>query len=197
MSPELKPLYCRRSELTVEGSCLLWSTWMVVPRKLRRQGAKGVAWCSKNLAGVMYCGLYYWGVGWSWCSLSKCTISETNGLKWHQSAPSMQWEDCFLLPMAYWSNWLQKGPQFTSEFGEFTCQNGIKLIFTAPYHSSSNGAVELQTFQQAMKAGERSEVFVQHWLQSFLLSYQSTPQTTMGHSPAELFLKGILHTQYD
>ena len=87
------------------------------------------------------------------------------------------------------------GPQFTStEFGKFAQQNGIKHIFTAPYHPSSNGAVEcfVQTFKQAMKAGERSELSVQHGLQSFLLSYQSTPQTTTGHTPAELFLKRTL-----
>ena len=92
------------------------------------------------------------------------------------------------------------GPQFTStEFGEFAQQNGIKHIVTAPYHPSSNGAVEcfVQTFKQAMKAGERSELSVQHGLQSFLLSYQSTPQTTTGHTPAELFLKRTLRTQYD
>ena len=43
------------------------------------------------------------------------------------------------------------GPQFTSsEFTVFTPQNGIKHIFTAPYHPSSNGAVErfIQTFNE-------------------------------------------------
>ena len=35
------------------------------------------------------------------------------------------------------------GSQFTSEeFAEFTTKNGIKHIKTAPYHPSSNGAVE-------------------------------------------------------
>ena len=84
--------------------------------------------------------------------------------------------------MAYRSNFLQTvGPSsIPLSFGEFTQQNGIKHIFTTPYHPSSNGAVErfVQTFKQAMKAGERSGLSVQHRLQSFLLSYQSTPQTT-------------------
>ena len=92
------------------------------------------------------------------------------------------------------------GPQFTStELGEFTQQSGIKHIYMAPYHPFSNGAVErfVQTFKQAMKAGERSGVSVQHTLQSFLLSYQSRPRTTTGHSPVELFLKRTLRTWYD
>lgn len=37
LSAELKPFFHKRNELTVEGSCLLRGTWMVVPREL--QGA--------------------------------------------------------------------------------------------------------------------------------------------------------------
>ena len=55
-----------------------------------------------------------------------------------------------------------KGPQFTSkEFADFLHPNGITHAQTAPYHPSSNGAVErlVQTFKQAMKAGEGCSVF--------------------------------------
>lgn len=48
-------------------------------------------------------------------------------------------------------------PQITSnELGEFLWANGVKHVRTAPYCLSSNGAVErlVQTFKQAMKAGE-------------------------------------------
>ncbi len=55
----------------------------------------------------------------------------------------------------------------------------------------------VQTFKQALKAGERSGVSVQHRLQSFLLSYRSTPQTTTGHYPAKLFVKRTLRTRFD
>ena len=49
------------------------------------------------------------------------------------------------------------GAQFTSQqFVDFLRSNGIKHVQTTPYHPSSNGAVEklVQTFKQAMKAGE-------------------------------------------
>ena len=47
------------------------------------------------------------------------------------------------------------GPQFaSSEFSLFLKSNGVKHIRCAPYHPSSNGAVErfIQTFKKAMKA---------------------------------------------
>ena len=48
-------------------------------------------------------------------------------------------------------------PQFTArEFADFVSANGIRHIRTAPYHFASNGTIErfIQTFEQAMKAGE-------------------------------------------
>ena len=83
------------------------------------------------------------------------------------------------------------GPQFTStEFREFLRSNGVKHIRTAPYHPASNGAVErlVQTFKQAMKAGEQDGFTLQHQLQNFLITYRSTPHATTGQSPASLFL---------
>ena len=55
-------------------------------------------------------------------------------------------------------------------------KNDIKHIRCAPYHPSSNGAVErfVQTFKHAMKAGEDGRT-LEHRLSSFLLSYRSTP----------------------
>ena len=49
------------------------------------------------------------------------------------------------------------GPQFVAEeFASFAKANGIKHIKSAPYHPSTNGAVErlVQTFKKAMKASE-------------------------------------------
>ena len=49
------------------------------------------------------------------------------------------------------------GPQFVSEeFAAVMKQNGIKHIRCAPYHPSSNGAVErfVQTLKRVLKAGE-------------------------------------------
>ena len=83
------------------------------------------------------------------------------------------------------------GTQFTSaEFHEFTKRNGIQHLTIAPYHPSSNGLAEraVQTFKQAMKKASDS-TDVETNLARFLFHYRSTPTTTTGVSPAELFLK--------
>ena len=92
------------------------------------------------------------------------------------------------------------GPQFTArEFADFVSANGIRHILTAPYHPASNGAIErfVQTFKQAMKAGEGNGSSFQHRLQSFLMSYRSTPHATTGKSPASLFLGRPMRTRFD
>ena len=92
------------------------------------------------------------------------------------------------------------GPQFVShEFAEFIQGNGIKHILTAPYHPSSNGAVErlVRTFKQAMKAGECSGLSLQHQLQSVLMLYRSTPHATTGQSPASLLFGRPIRTRFD
>ena len=60
------------------------------------------------------------------------------------------------------------GPQFTSEeFARFMGSNGIKHIRCAPYHPSSNGAVErlVRTFKQAMKASNHDQFSPQQRLE--------------------------------
>ena len=92
------------------------------------------------------------------------------------------------------------GPQFTArEFADFVSANDIRHIHTAPYHPASNGAIErfVQTFKQAMKAGEGNALSFQHRLQSFLMSYRSTPHATTGKSPASLFLGRPMYTRFD
>ena len=66
------------------------------------------------------------------------------------------------------------GPQFVSEeFAMFTKVNGVKHIKSAPYHPSTNGAVErlVQTFKKAIKASEHDGRTHSQQLASFLLSY--------------------------
>ena len=92
------------------------------------------------------------------------------------------------------------GSQFTAhEFADFVSANGIRHICTAPYHPASNGAMErlVQTFKQAMKAGEGNGFSYQHHLQSFLMSYRSTPHATTGKSLASLFLGRPIRTRFD
>ena len=92
------------------------------------------------------------------------------------------------------------GPQFTShEFELCMKANGIKHIKTSPYHPASNGEAErfVQTFKQAMRAGKSDTGSLNVKLARFLLTYRSTPSTTTGVTPAELFLKRPLRTRLD
>ena len=92
------------------------------------------------------------------------------------------------------------GPKIVSrEFADFMEGNGMKHIHTAPYHPSSNEALKRlgQTFKQAMKAGECSGLFLQHQLQSFLMSYCSILHATTGQSAALLFLGHLIRNRFD
>ena len=90
------------------------------------------------------------------------------------------------------------GPQFTSvEFAQFLRENGVKHIYSAPYHPASNGLAErfVRTFKQAMKAAEAQPLSVRAKLENFLLGYRSTPHATTGRTPASLFLQRDLRTR--
>lgn len=92
------------------------------------------------------------------------------------------------------------GPQFTAkEFQECMCANGIKHLRGAPYHPATNGEAErfVQTFKRSLQAGRGDPGTVPQKLAQFLLSYRTTPNTTTGVTPAELFLKRKLRTRLD
>ena len=82
------------------------------------------------------------------------------------------------------------GPQFSSsEFTEFLRKKGVKHIKSAPYHPSSNSAVErfIQTFKKAMRSGEHQRQPFDQYLCMFLLTYRSIAHSTTNMSPCMLF----------
>ena len=89
------------------------------------------------------------------------------------------------------------GPQFTSQqFQEFMKANRIKHQLTPPYHPSSNGQAErlVQEVKKSLKTKPSSRT-VSHQLSIFLLQYRTTPNCTMGKTPAELLMKKELRTR--
>jgi len=87
------------------------------------------------------------------------------------------------------------GSNFTSsEFQGFMKRNGIKHIKVAPNHPASNGLAEravriIKEGYEKMEGGS-----TQTMLSRFLLSYRTTPYSTIGVPPAELLMKWRLHT---
>ena len=91
------------------------------------------------------------------------------------------------------------GPQFTfEEFRQFLKSNRVKHIRCAPYHPSSNGAVECfnQTFKYALKASEKDGRSISHRIADFLLTYRSTPHSTTNRTPSSPFLLRELRTRF-
>lgn len=90
-------------------------------------------------------------------------------------------------------------PQFISqEFERFLAANGVQHIRSAPYHPSTNGQAEriVQSLKHALKASQGEGTLHQR-LNSFLLSYRTTPHATTKVAPATLLFKKQLHTGFD
>jgi len=84
----------------------------------------------------------------------------------------------------------------SAEFADFTSGNGIKHMFSAPYHPATNGLAEraVQTFKGAMKR------MTGDWrtnLSKFLFRYRTTPHATTGRAPCEILMNRLLRTRLD
>ena len=91
------------------------------------------------------------------------------------------------------------GPPFTSqEVAKFFKSNGIKQVFSPPYHPQSNGEAErfVRSFKQGMKKmqGKESQ---NHCLQEFLLTYRTTPHSTTNKTPSEMMFGRRIRTRLD
>ncbi|XP_055347888.1 uncharacterized protein K02A2.6-like [Paramacrobiotus metropolitanus] len=93
------------------------------------------------------------------------------------------------------------GPQFTSaEFSDYCQRNGIKHLRTAPGHPQSNGQAEryVGSFKDAMtKMLAAGKTDLDEAIRQYLLRYRTTPQSTTGSPPDELFLNRRLRTALD
>ncbi len=249
---ELKPYGNRRTELAVEGDCLLWGTRVVIPSKLRAQVMEELHHAHAGIVKTKALARsYLW-----WPNIDREIEEVTRSCQSCQAArnspavaplhpwlwPSKPWHRInidfagpfcgrmFLVVVDAHSRWpeviemksttavatiqeLRKlfaayglpvqlvsdnGPQFASgEFAEFMKSNGVKHIRSAPYHPSSNGAAErfVQAFKRATKASDRSNTSLNHRLNSFLLSYRSTPHSTTNVTPCSLFLGRQVRTR--
>ncbi len=77
--------------------------------------------------------------------------------------------------------------------------NGIKHTLELAYHPSSNGAAERSVQIMKIRLEEVCDGVhgsLNQRLANFLLLYRSTPYTTTGRSPAELFLKRQPRTRF-
>ncbi|XP_051916747.1 uncharacterized protein K02A2.6-like [Hippocampus zosterae] len=87
----------------------------------------------------------------------------------------------------------------SDEFQLFTKRNGILHTTGAPKHPAQNGLAErcIATFKAGMKMLAKEILSVDDKISHFLLRYRTTPNSTTGESPADLFLKRHVRTRLD
>lgn len=83
----------------------------------------------------------------------------------------------------------------SSEFSSFLQRNGVQHVKTAPYHPSSNSAVErlVQTFKSAMS--KNSDLPLRHRVLNFLFSVRNTPHCSTNYDPSKLFFGRPVRTK--
>ena len=77
-------------------------------------------------------------------------------------------------------------------------RNGIRHIFTAPYHPASNGQAErtVQTFKSSLTKMAPNGESIETRVSRFFFMYRITPQTTTGASPCQLLFNRQLRSAF-
>ena len=89
------------------------------------------------------------------------------------------------------------GPAFVGEdFKGFLTRNGVKHVYSAPYHPASNGQAErmVRTFKESLKTLKCGDI--QTKLDRLLYKYRIIPHSTTGKTPAELMFNRELRTPF-
>jgi hypothetical protein len=89
------------------------------------------------------------------------------------------------------------GPAFVGDdFKQFIQKNGIKHVYSAPYHPASNGQAKrmVRTFKEAMKTLKAGDI--QTKLDRLLYKYRTMPHSTTGRTPAQLMFNRELRTPF-
>lgn len=92
------------------------------------------------------------------------------------------------------------GPPFpSSEVVSFMKSNGIKQIFSPPYHPKSNGEAErfVRTLKEGLRRRVGGPVSPHLGLNEFLLAYRTTPHSTTGRTPSEMLYGRRIRTKLD
>ena len=76
-------------------------------------------------------------------------------------------------------------------------RNGILHTTGAPRHPATNGLAEryVATFKAGMKKLANDKLSIDDKVSHFLLRYRTTPNSTTGESPADMFLKRHVRTR--
>lgn len=85
------------------------------------------------------------------------------------------------------------------EFKTYMDSLGIKHIFSAPFHPSTNGQAEraVQNLKKALQKAKASGESIDDALAKFLFSYRITPSVVTGYTPAELLNGRKLRSKLD
>lgn len=163
---KLKTFHMQRNVLSIEQSCVLWGTCVIVPTKLR----KIVTWTTH---GQLFCG------GWCTFQMDGSFQDDKNNL----SSPHHKTEEtaAYGLPEDIVTD---NAITFISkEFQTFVTKNVIQHSTSAPRHPSTDGFAErvVCTLKEGLKKLRNSELDLEDKLSMFLLQYCIEPTCATGH----------------
>ena len=75
-------------------------------------------------------------------------------------------------------------------------RNGIKQVYSAPYHPASNGQAErmVRTFKESLATMKQGDLQIK--LDRLLYKYRIMPHSTTGKTPAELMFNREIRTPF-